>query len=90
MFQSAFSAAAVEHLGGKILWPRDSPEHSVVTRVVHREYDLPLYISCCEILTYSDCCLFLYDCQAIGSSPAPLACPGCRAHMYTHGLLDLL
>lgn len=82
---SVYSAAAVEHLGGKILWPQDSPEHIVVTQVVHREYDLSFYISCCEILTYSDYYLFLYDCQAIGSCPPPtLAFPGCRTHTCVH------
>lgn len=90
---SAYPAAAVEHLGGKILCPQDSPEHIVVTRVVHWEYDLALYISCCEILTYSDYCLFLYDCQVIGSSlPPTLAFPGYRIHTHTHiyTLLDLV
>lgn len=80
---SAYPAAAVEHLSGKTLCPQDSPEHSVVTRVVHREYDLALYISCCEILTYSDYCLFLYDCHVIGSSlPHTVTFPGYR--VYTH------
>lgn len=69
----------------------------MVTRVVHREYDLALYISCCEILTYSDYCLFLYDCQIIGSSlPPTLPFPGyclythTRICIHTYTLLELL